>query len=769
MGTVLVDIRPEDPAPPWVADALEQNIIREILAYQHIRVADKREVDITSCRDDDCRMRLYGQAGVDFAMIGVAGEGRLRYEIFECWTPARVTSGSFGLGVDTTMTRLKQRILGAAAPFVAKGGLLDEKPFLAQRRLFPTDEDPAETRGATAVLAVLGGLFAAAALFFAIPLLVALLGIARKYRFRKIRLRSRRWIAPTVIATAVLAVHCWTDWLTRLWTWLDPQAHASGVLQILGTQLASWEWLIAVSGGLLWGAFLVAMLRTAFPPIGGMDRIAHQDVMRLLKAWLMVCLQRIVLLSACYTPFALLFWWISGWFPAAQRFALIFVAPLAGLLLRAWFLALVESCSMYLDDRLVAGYATTENPWHRDVHRYFQGYLNRTGWSVDPRLLDSVLFLPGKSDEVVCYGGGSTHPRILIPSKLLLSAIGAPEEVPPESSFVPWSEGLAGTVLRSQTNPSPGQASVTRRAGGALNRVLGALLRPLRARRRRQVQTRSSPRRKMLGQAATSLGYAVPFPPEELVPLIADGTEDFEIVRKLLAEHYAWFEADPDDVSDDTDPTDLDYLFGVLVREIGQIQRQESQLTTLLMALQVRCTASWAWVRAPGRAVVEVYRRLFSRAPAMLADGFTALNLARHHLIQYLYHIGWQQEDLLSARADGPELAAISREIFERVRGTKSGRLDRQRRRATVRNRLVWLSHFFHTGLAAPGRRWVRILVGAVVSLTAIAGSFFLVKQAVDYHPTYAERIAALERKIKESKREKAREDKESTEHGQKG
>ncbi len=761
VGLVLVDIRPEAGVDGWVADALEQNIIREIFAYQHIRVMDKLELDTSACEDLDCRLGLYAGAGIDIAMVGWARADRLSYQIYECWTPARVRSGSFGLGSDVTMARLKQRILGAATPFLKKGGLLDEKPVMGQGLLLPNDQAsdaPSDW--------ILGILFALVALFFAIPPLLAMLGTGRRQR-----LRSRRWYRPVLMVAVVLAIECGTGALGRLWAWLNPQAPAAGIVQSLEQQLGSWEWVLAITGGVAWGALLLLTLKTAFPPIGGMDRIAHQEVLRLLKAWLVVCGQRMVLLAVCYLPFGLMFWWISGWYPGAQRLALILVAPFAGLLLRAWFLALVESCGFYLDDRLVAGDASPANPWHRYLHRYFEGYLNRTGLAVEQKLLDRVLFLPGKTDKVLCYGGGISHPRILIPTKLLQSAVGVPEEAQPESSFVPWSDGLKGFVFQNQNNPPPARSTGMAGMLISLGRLLAAPLRLLRSRlpKRSRASTGKPSRRKMLGRAATSLGYAVPFPPEELVPLIADGDEDFEIVRQLLSEHYAWFEADPDDVSDDTDPTDRDFLFGLLVREIGQIQRQESQLDTLLQSIELRFASRGAWVEKPVRAAVDLHRRLLSRAPALLADGYAALNLARNHLVQYLYYAGFAQDDLLSARADGPELQAISNEIFARVRAQESGSLDRQRRRATVRNRLVWLSQFFDTGLSMPRRRWAGIMAYALVSLSVLAGSFFLFKQAADYHATYVQRMAEQEQKIEESKRESARDNKGYPEHGQKG
>jgi hypothetical protein len=225
--------------------------------------------------------------------------------------------------------------------------------------------------------------------------------------------------------------------------------------------------------------------------------------------------------------------------------------------------------------------------------------------------------------------------------------------------------------------------------------------------------------RKPLGQAATLLGYVVASP-GELVPLISDNPHDLAVVRALLSEHYPWDAPDPDDEFDPTDPTDKDLLFGALVRELGAIQRRDCELDTLKLAL--------------GRRVA----RLGSRAAARLADLYPALNFARDHLVQYLHYRWSGTTDLLTARARSDRLHDTSIRILQQLREPPGPHRGRPR---SVRRRLIWLSWFVAEPIIDRWDTWSRrlVAVAAIAALVAVAG--VIVKQSVDYHPTYVERI----------------------------
>ncbi len=770
---VMIDIHADTQVPAWMAEAMEKNILREIMAYQHVQVVGRPKVHSPVFEDMPLleKIRLYGRNGIDVVFFGRLSTDRFYYQIYECWTPARVENDSFGLDADMSIIRLKQKILRASTVFTKREALLEDKLHLAVRGEDRAIAAPRAESEKDAVALTRGLGFAAFgfAIFLFVPIGLYL-GMGRGRQTQRGRARFVRWLAPLIILFCVLGLHLSTNWLVHVWKYMDPTGHSGDAVASFWAKISGGEWLIAVFGGMLWGWFAMAALRTAFPPIGGLDRIGHRQVLSMLRAWLMVCLQRMALLGLFFVPIACLVFWTVVSYPQYQRFTVIVVAPLLGIIFRGWWLAVVECCAVYLDRRLVEGPASTQNPWHRDVKKYFQGYLNRTGWLIEEKLLERLLFLPGNAPGVICYGGGITHPRIIIPAKLLHIAIGDPEEVAPESSFVRWSSWQKGMLLaHNPFNAPPTRSPAVARIIELFSKLLGLWLRSsaLRSARSKRPGRKRSTRRKNLGQAATSLGYTLPFPPEELVPLIADSTEDFEIVRELLAEHYAWFEPDPADEYDDTDPTDKDFLFGALVREIGRIQREESLFTTLVLAIEQKFSKNLPWFDKLYSGAFSFCQRFLSRAMAVLADGYTSLNFAHHHLIQYLYYLTWRDEKLLTERADGLSLQRVSKEIFKMVADSKPDRMDLQPRRATIRNRLVWLSQFSLIGLAEAKNRSMRMIVTVVLSLAALVGVGLLIKNAVDYHPTYIERMSRQIRNTDVFPRDTARNEKGNTEHDQ--
>src|SRR5262249_20932342 len=91
---------------------------------------------------------------------------------------------------------------------------------------------------------------------------------------------------------------------------------------------------------------------------------------------------------------------------------------------------------------------------------------------------------------------------------------------------------------------------------------------------------------RLLGESATLLGWVMPQAGGAGVPLISDSSEDYAVVKQLLTEHYAAFERNSDeDEVDDTDPTQKDFLFGALLREMGALGRHDSLLSTLYHSL----------------------------------------------------------------------------------------------------------------------------------------------------------------------------------------
>src|SRR5262249_15031200 len=146
---------------------------------------------------------------------------------------------------------------------------------------------------------------------------------------------------------------------------------------------------------------------------------------------------------------------------------------------------------------------------------------------------------------------------------------------------------------------------------------------------------------------------------EKGIPLISDTEEDFGVVKRLLSEHYGAFEALHGDEVDDTDPTQKDFLFGALLREMGIVARHDVLFSTVALFFEV-ASAGLGWCSRLVRLPVTIYENLLAGPAAKVADAYAALNGALHPLIQYLCFVRGADERLLTARADVPRLMQTS-------------------------------------------------------------------------------------------------------------
>jgi hypothetical protein len=250
-----------------------------------------------------------------------------------------------------------------------------------------------------------------------------------------------------------------------------------------------------------------------------------------------------------------------------------------------------------------------------------------------------------------------------------------------------------------------------------------------------------------IGAAATLLGWVLPQKAEKGIPLIADSAEDFAVVRSLLTMHYAGFDRDErDDEYDDSDPTQKDFLFGALLREVGAALRGDGLLETLRLAVAIQ----WERLTPPTRAALAllrgVHRRVAAADGARIADTWTALNHGRDPLIQYLFlELDPQAgEQGLTIRGDAPAL-------FRRSRALADAAFARQLtgEPAALRQRILDLAEMMRAAVADPAEsRRATIRRAAVVACVAIVALGFAVRSAVVYDPVYQARMHEAEAKL---------------------
>ena len=717
-ATVVVDLLAEPGTRPWLADAFEQGVVRELSGFERLSTVAKEDFAARDCGvDRRCRLRVYQQSHIDIVFFGAVTDSEIRYELYQTWTPARLATGTITIGRAQSAIGLKHETRDAFHAVLKHGGLLDQRPHTyADRTLTDPGTDPGAPPGATvepdrtgAVGWAIGGL---------VLLLVPFgLLVARGSSIRRVAaLRSARWTAMVLAALAIAGTVV--------------QGLALGPFDEL---VAAWPWAFAGAGGLAWGALATTAARRILPPLDGLARVAPYDVRRIVGTWCLVAAQRLVVLAVVVAGLVVLTERIGAQLAIASPWRELLILPAIWWLARLWLASWIECLAIVLDDRLVDGAASPANPWPREIADYLLGYVRRTGWDVDRELLSRIVLLPGHDvDGIATYGGGATHARIVIDKALLELAMGALEDADPEErpddKPAQWPDWTAATVV-------PAAGDHPRRAATAAVYYSQGHGRKPRPASRVVV-------RKPLGQAATLLGYVIASP-GELVPLISDNPQDLAVVRELLSEHYPWNAPDPDDEFDPTDPTDKDLLFGALVRELGVIQRGDCRWQTLTLAL--------------GRRVA----RLGSRGHARLADAYAALNFARDHLVQYLYYRWSGATDLLTARARPERLHETSTQIVARLHQPPTTPPGPR----SIRRRLTWLSSFFAAPIIDRRDRWTRRLVAAGVIAAVLAFAGAVVHRAIDYHAIYAARIEAQQRAA--SERNDQRNQKEVMPHGE--
>ena len=715
-AVVLLDLVAEDNRASWVAEALELNMERELASYQRMTSVDEAGVETEACSGDTaCLLSAYSTAGADIVMLGRVAGGSLHYRLYETWTPALVEDGVLDVGSGATLISLKQQTLRAFRAFLTQGGLLDQKPFLAATRTARSVPAVDRRRARHAAVIVL----AAMAVLFALPLGVYLFTVRRRSLSRLVRLPSAMLSVGIAMASAGLAVLV-----------------SGGDFDVADAlRRAEGTWWVGVLGGIGWGGFLLESSLFAFPPLHGLSGVGHRDVFRLIAGWFYACLQRTVLMVMYYAPFALVLVWVSDAMSVPTRSAIVLLAPVTGLVARLWIAEWVECLTPYVDDRVVIGDASPLNPWHIEVHHYLMGYVRRLGWSIDRRRLRRVLFMPSRIDGVVSWGGGAIASRIAIDERLLQLAMGGIERSATEESAVEWPTWSDGVLVAQRGKPRPPR----RRAP----------VRPRSVIRRRHSHADLSYRRPQIGQAATLLGYVVATSPDERVPLIADDVADLDVIRSLLAEHYPWMQADPDEEDDDTDPTDRDFLFGVLAREIGVIERRDNQPATLVRACLELVRGAPRVVRQAVGVIHGLAETFTSRFPTFVADAYAALNFGRDHLIQYLYLRQTHETHGLTSRARPEHLEQRSAELLDAAANWSCTPRERFALHASHRNRLVWLSRLCPRPIDEPREARLRIVVAGVIALATAAYVSIAVKRAVDYHPVYVDGIAKHERRLR--------------------
>jgi hypothetical protein len=718
---VAVSFLPSTPERAWIALALSQSFERELSRFHRVVLIDPAQADTGHCgRALACMAKELRRAGADVVLVGGLEEYRLRYELYETWSGARVDSGSVFVGPGATSGRLANEIAAIVRPIVRSGGLVDLKPAAKEAPL------PGQ-RPALPLTLLLG-----VAILVLVSPLVALQRLGGKDALRGAE--PPRSLRPAALGisglTAALGIRAVHEW--------RPLTVALPSFDVAVPSLLA---MTPYVGGIAWAWLAMVLGRWIVPRIDGVGRVRHDALGPLLRAFLVVLSQRLCLAAALLVPLTLLLLRASSFVGLEPELARMLLVPAAGLLVHYWVLALVDHLTIVLDRDMVAGVASVKNPWHATIKRYLVAYSQRLGLSLDATALGRTLFLPGNEETTVVYGGGFTRPRIVIGTSLLELALGPlPAEAERQERHVDLDALAMGLIVPAA--PTKAQSRAKRRERSRLMQVVAPGPRG------------AAPR--LIGESVTLLGHVMPSAVEETVPLISNNSEDFAVVRQLLTEHYAAFSRQAGD--DDYEGVEIlqkDFLFGALVRELGVVSRGESLARTLTLAIGVWARGATKLSKAILRLVTGVHGRFFARHATALADAHAALNLARDHFMQHLHYLRSWREDLLTARGDSPRLLATSHQILRGIDKEDPEGADAARLRVTLRNRLIWMSRFFYSPVPEPRSVFATVLGTLVVIGLGLALLGEAIRQAVAYHPVYASRMSAMQARVLEVEQEK--------------
>lgn len=667
-ATVFVEVVGAEGVPAWQVDAIGGELRAELTGFGRLKLVSECTAAETPCADVVLRATVAAEV--------------LRYELRFTWpdAPPTVHRGTLAIA-GTTRRMFSEGVHALLEPLLRPGAALD-------RRGTERQVEGAATIGAPDAPAGL--------ILLALALVGALLG-APFALARGLAITSLRSFRLTVLVWVGLAV-------------------AGATLTAGGDRVPELGWLIFMGAGLAWGWFAASLLPLILPPLAGVGRIEYGELLRYLRPWAILAMQRLVRIVLWYAPFALALHLTCVLLDVSLAVEIGVLAPIAGLLVQLAFASVTEVLTLRLDRALVEGEMSLDNPWQVAARGYFLGYVRRVGWPDAAGLIDDVRILPGRDEElggqVVSYGGGLTASRIIVPQKMLemaLAPYGRPHDyAAPRVSKLHWTEWNAGLVVPVEVT---------------------AVIPTREQRQPRAEDIAEETEHQPLGEPPTVAGYVEP--------------DDFDKRNDYRPEEDPlWLDWDAGEEYDGTDASDRDFLFGALVHELGAIQRRDDRLSTLGLVLR-------RWISTRGPRLRKLIARVgrarevaLARYPTLVADEYAALNFARHHLIQYLAWQAWQREDQLSARAYAPELerhtADILRAVDAEMRRTES---TPGKRPSPVIARLAWLSELVRAPVRNRREILVRRIATAAVGLACAGALGVGVAQAIGYRATYVERM----------------------------
>jgi hypothetical protein len=521
---------------------------------------------------------------------------------------------------------------------------------------------------------------------------------------------------------------------------------SGSIPEIVSGLFYGYHWILAGIGGIVWGYFLIINIEIITPHLQGLERIAPNNLSPLLRSYFVTLAIKTLIIATFYLGLFYGVLRLGYLFSMNQEAIAVFLFPLAGLYIFYWLALMLDVFSMSLDVRLSGKNLDFNNVWSIHIRRYFISNLKRNGVTLNKRLVNDIVFLPGVNKGVVCYGGGFSRPRITIEEELIRYALGIIDESDTEDT-VDFDQEYIEPVLR-QNSVFQIIANLSRE--GSKRKLFKSRHDRKRVRNLEKLQhlyerdlafktfnRKDQIENVMQGMILPKLGEDDDHP-----SLMPDNLDDMHVVEELLLEYSMRKDPfDEDAEVDDASEQDKDFLFGAILHKFGGLLRHDDIFSTIFLYFSRKTNAK-----------ERTYNFAFSRYFAVVADTFVVLNFGLKQLVQHLYFQATSETSHLAMKGQTSCVLKSHDEIL-----TSSKELADQRKPGLVHtdelDRIAWLSSFFHGSSEIQrqiGTQTERYFKWAV-SLGAIYFVSLVLINSYNYHPRYVEIIEKEKQEIAEA------------------
>ena len=742
-GTFVVSFSAESNQRAWIVNALEQNIYNDLSGYARLvpfkKVPEEDQVCVN--RDVDCILEIYNNLGVDALMLGTVDKSDIDYEIYDVRNKYLVNTGSIDIGGGSSLLKLRMGAFKAFKSFIEKGGILEDRQFnaVADVEVNKTTnlvvQNSSNSHLEVQVLIFLAG-------FTCIPYLLSFIGKPLRHPERsKIVLRS--FYPFQIVSLLIIGFQ-----------FVLATTGGGNIPEIISSLFDGYHWILAGIGGIVWGYFLIINGAIVIPHLQGIERIAPNNLLPLLQSCFVTLLVKTLFIATFYLAFFYGILHLGNLLSMSYEAIIVFLFPLAGLYIYYWIALLLDVFSMSIDIKLSGRKLDFQNVWSLKVREYFISNLKRNGVTLNKRLVNDIVFLPGVNSGVVCYGGGFSRPRITIEEELIRFVLGDIDESDTED-IVDYDQKYVEPVLR-QNSVFQIFASLSRDSSkrklfkSRHDRKRVKLLEKLQRFYERDLAIRRN--RRIVRIENVMQGIVIPkLDGDDNHPsLMPDNLDDKQVVEELLLEfsrRNGPYDADAE--VDDASEQDKDFLFGAILHKVGELMRRDDIFSTVLL-----------YFRRKPNTKEPTYNFIFSRYFAVVADTFVVLNFGLNHLIQHLYFQATNETSHLALKGQSSCVLKSQDQIL-----TKTRELTEQREPGLVRtdelDRIAWLSRFFQgsSEIQEPSNTKAKRYFKWAVTLGVTYFVSVILINSYNYHPKYLEIIEEERQEIAEAiKNEQERE-----------